>query len=661
MKAPLTQTTHQPSILLLCAVLAALTHVFFISTQDTATSTTPTATSSSGSCPIGLLSGSSTPSPTPSGTDTTSDTTSNGPVLSRVDQLTCVQYATSEVTPDGQKLIKRNATNKNNVAFAPYLASQRGNVSPTLRGNAHVRIPSGGTLFPSNPDLASAVDALAATIQATGKSTQKSASLGTTTDISYFVPLFRKIQFMVLNDLYIYLTALYSTFNMTHADDEPSYLAQEPQQALNKKSLIVGHLLNVIQGQMYYICSTQQPLMPKQLGLKGGALLIQQDASVDPTFLLKDFSQPLFSGDLTPGNPNYANQQQAHATFTKTQSDYLTALKQTINFFTQYTNYLTKPDPTSKIPGANAFASIATQIANVIATDPYHVGVAKIQAMPSTQVNVSGSDKLTNSTSVTSANVAQQATTKKIAAIRSLRQATPPINPPFFYYDADTLRALKVVPRVASELPTNSTSIGWPTQLVTAAQQNTQARSRGGGQAGEGQSLGFSVAYFLDAQQERTTDPTKAVQLFINLPTDNGPYAQEIKKQPDWLNSAAGIINILRACLGDYSQLIGLNIVSSCTEQILCKALGVSCSGQASQADCQQELTLVNQVQQQYMQNLNATTTGDTTNTSSTTGSTATGAPTPSTTGDTGTTGTTTYDPASSLTGSGYLSGGTGT
>jgi hypothetical protein len=162
------------------------------------------------------------------------------------------------------------------------------------------------------------------------------------------------------------------------------------------------------------------------------------------------------------------------------------------------------------------------------------------------------------------------------------------------------LRALKVIPQAASELPTNVSSIDWPSQLITAATKGTQAVTT------QKDNLGYSVAYFTTASGSKTRSKKSAAHLYINLPTPNGPYAQEIQKQPSWLNSAEGIINILRGCLGDYSQLIGKGILQSCTESILCKALGLTCPQTAGSnlVTCEDQLAAINKTQQQYIANL---------------------------------------------------------
>lgn len=533
-----------------------------------------------------------------------------------VKKLTSYQYATSQITPDGNTLIQASPHNKNDIPFAAQLAGQRGQVSLTLKANAHVRHPSGSQLFPQNSDLSGAFDNLLTTLQSAGSTTQTAPAQGKTpaqtAQLSVFVPLFRKLQFMILNDLYIYLTSIYSTFSMTHYASAQEAAINEPITALNKKSLMVDHLLNVVQDQMYFICSHHQPLVPQHLGLKTGALMLQHDKTVDPLFLLKDFTQPLIPGDLAT-----SAQQQAHTELQTLQSTYLNAIKTAITFFKTYTSYLTKPDTTTKIPGSNAFIPLAQHINQIIQADPYTQGIKKIIAMKNDSMALNKFISPTNATSMSgasshlaslgvnlqNASSALPNSAKKISALRNLKSTVKPINPPFFSYNKETLRALKVIPQTASALPKGVKAVQWPSTLVTAAQKGTMAMTA------SGDPLHYQVAYFQTATGTRTTNKTQAAKLFINLPTPNGPFAQEIKKQPTWLNSPAGIIEILSGCLGDYSQLVGKGILESCTEAILCKALGISCpaSASATTLSCEQQLAAINRTQQQYIANMTGT------------------------------------------------------
>ena len=480
-----------------------------------------------------------------------------------VHRLTCAQYATAQLSPD-QTLLIENSQQRKTVSLLPQSSLRRGQISTTLKAHAYVNHPARRTRLPKNGDLAGALDAAITAIRNAGTTVQKGNTL------SRFVPLFRKFQFMVLTDLYHYITSIYTTFNLIHKNTVLGYVVEEPTDAFNKKSLIITHLLNVIQDQMFFICSYHQPLVPKHFGLKAGSLMLQHDNTADPLFFIADFTQPLFAGDLAT-----QGQKIAHENLKKTQTVYLNTLKTILAFFGAYAHYLYEPAPAPALPGANAFSVLAEHIKQLMENNPFNRRTQEIAASNATSKD-------------------------KIDALREARKSLAPINPPLLHYNDASLRACKVIPALARELPLHAQTVGWPDHLVKSAQAGTQATSRGG------ERMGFVIAYFEDAQQRRTQNLASAVKLFINLPTVNGPYAQEIKKQPEWLNSTQGIIAMLGACLGDYSTLVGMDVLSPCTERILCAALGQACSGLSS-AGCQAEMALIEQTQQQYMQALQGT------------------------------------------------------
>jgi len=65
------------------------------------------------------------------------------------------------------------------------------------------------------------------------------------------------------------------------------------------------------------------------------------------------------------------------------------------------------------------------------------------------------------------------------------------------------------------------------------------------------------------------TDPLDSKEVLIRL------YEQAILPPPDWLNSEAGVIQMLRICLGDFASALTLNepIFDSCLQLIFRQAL----------------------------------------------------------------------------------------
>ena len=188
------------------------------------------------------------------------------------------------------------------------------------------------------------------------------------------------------------------------------------------------------------------------------------------------------------------------------QLTYLSFFKQYVTFFQTYNNLLTKPDATS---GFTQFASVAQSIQN--------------------------------------SNVAAQ------------------MNPAMFFYNDETMRAIKMIPYIASTLPEKMSSIGWAQDAIDAATKGTMNKNN-------------PVAYFKDAANNITKDVTKAAHLFIISMSGDNMFEEELLAQPDWLNSSQGIINMLQACLGDFSKIIPLNILDPFTQAVLEKSINGSVS-----------------------------------------------------------------------------------
>src|SRR5207249_215865 len=76
----------------------------------------------------------------------------------------------------------------------------------------------------------------------------------------HFVAFYRKVHINVLNELYHYLMSIYMNFNLQHAGiiqneqgdlsiSIPDFLQTEQQYAINSKTLIVNHLMAIIESQ----------------------------------------------------------------------------------------------------------------------------------------------------------------------------------------------------------------------------------------------------------------------------------------------------------------------------------------------------------------------------------------------------------------------------
>ena len=135
--------------------------------------------------------------------------------------------------------------------------------------------------------------------------------------------------------------------------------------------------------------------------------------------------------------------------------------------------------------------------------------------------------------------------TDAATTLKSAQQITPPL----FFYDTPSIRALKVIPQLAHALPLNTISIEWPKALVDAAQTGSTLKDKFRYEST------IPLAYFTDSKGKKVTSPKSAKHLYVNIPTMQYLYVQEVLPQPAWLNSADGVIKMLRACVGDFSIL----------------------------------------------------------------------------------------------------------
>ena len=192
-------------------------------------------------------------------------------------------------------------------------------------------------------------------------------------------------------------------------------------------------------------------------------------------------------------------------------AQYLKALAAYLNFFQSFTNYLHKPHP-SKAQHFTAFVDIAEQINMFLYGDK------------------------TND---------QDADTS----------AWTKMNPPLFYFSYDDIRALRIIPYLAKSIPATSQKIMWPEHIVDAADEGIVAD-------------GHPMAYFKTANQT-VVHKNQGGNLYLCLQTGANLFEEQLLPQPDWLNSWAGVSKILAACFGDFSALLGLNILDPCMESLI--------------------------------------------------------------------------------------------
>lgn len=390
-------------------------------------------------------------------------------------------------------------------------------ISLIYANNTQCFQPQGQALFGAN-NLASIFNSMVEAIRSTGRLGPASSNS------SKFVSIFLKLQYQILNDLYIYLTGLYTNFILTIASIKEtdkfkiygSYSELDITHDLTNKSLIVCHLLNLIQGQMYNLCSSKLPLIPTSLTIRTGSVLLDNDQSIDPLFLLLDLRRPFFKGD----DPN----SELHKLLINIQNNYMRTLEKALNFFKEYTNYIEK--------APNTFMGFAATIKDVLNRDLFNQESKRLKKQYANDP------------------------VKKHAELSNVRKRNNPINPPLLYFDTEMIRALQILPSLAKAVNPNSQLVDWPEQIKNLELRKEDATD------GAGNPLPFKAATMHDDK------------LYLQFASPRGvPYMQELIKQPQWLNSPEGVFKIIRACLGDFGQLIGLNIVDPACEFIIAAAL----------------------------------------------------------------------------------------
>lgn len=370
-----------------------------------------------------------------------------------------------------------------------------------LRGkdNDFKKYPTGATLFPAYPSLAKKFDALINVMVTKPK----------------FKAFFNKVHLNVLNELYGYLMAIYTNFNLQHVGIKetqsgqgavtlqfniPTFLQNEADCEANKKTLIINHLINIIESQMNGKIKSIMPNIPHIFATAAGKTLIQNDYSIDITqFIIEQ---------IDPGMKKYKQM-------------YLEGLATYLAFFQEYTSYLKQPHP-KKTEHFTAFVDVAETLNQFLYGD--------------VDPDVKSSDPK-----------------------QQMQLLLQKMDPPLFTFNYDDIRALKLIPHLAKSLPAKTKSIGWPSHIVNAAENETFVSNH-------------PIAYFKD-NNGRVVKKAQAKHLYVVLQSGANFFQEELLAQPDWLNSWSGVANILAACFGDFSALIGLGILDPCMEALIHNAV----------------------------------------------------------------------------------------
>lgn len=398
-------------------------------------------------------------------------------------------------TVNGQ--ITQGITNRGNKAMPPLgtqpiLSNGRFSVLPAKK-NEFKDYPGGELLFPGYPELSGQFDAMIKNMQANRQ----------------FIHFFRKVHINALHQLYHYLMSIYVNFNLQHTGIDqsnsgtlsvniPLFLEYEKEYASNKKTLIINHLINIIESQFNGSIRSYVPNIPQVYASYAGKVLVQNDYCMDLTELLTE---------------------QTKSVMIERKNAYLKALADYLTFFQNYTGYLLKPHPTQKTH-FTAFVDIAEQINQFLYAD------------------------------------ADPAADKNLIAVQKM-------NPPLFNFTYDDMRALKIIPYLAKSLPAKSKRIMWPEQIKEAANKGLVLNIPG--------QTPHPIAYFRtkDGIAVKNMNSNLNSKLYVCMRSGVNLFEEELIAEPDWLSSWEGIVNIMRACYGDFSALLGLNILDPCMESLV--------------------------------------------------------------------------------------------
>jgi len=359
--------------------------------------------------------------------------------------------------------------------------------------NAFQNYPQGAMLFPGYPDISAQFDAM----------------IGNFKQNPQFIAFFRKVHINVLSELYDYLMCIYMNFNLQHAGIKhndngnlqvsvPLFLQDEQTTAANNKTLIINHLMSIIESQFNGAIRSYAHNVPHTFATFIGKTAIQNDYSIDLTHLIV---------------------QQLEPSLIDLKKTYLQALASYLSFFQLFTSYFEKPHP-KKPEHFTAFVDIAQHINQFLYSD----------ATP-------GQDK-------------------SLIAIAKM-------NPPLFHFRYDDIRALKIIPYLAKSMPKNVVSIGWPAHIVEAAQEGLVLNAA--------HQKPHPIAYFRTSEGivVRNLEKNLTVPLYLCMRLGDNLFEQKLLPQPDWLNSWEGVSKILRACYGDFSAIVGMEILDPCMEALV--------------------------------------------------------------------------------------------
>lgn len=379
---------------------------------------------------------------------------------------------------------------------------------------------------------------------------------------SQFIPLFRKVHINVLNELYHYLMGIFMNFNLHHPgivqDAEGNlqinvsqFMQSEDIYDMNKKTMIINHLIAIIESQFNSAIRSYAQHMPQSFATYIGKIAIENDYSTNLTHLIIEQIEPELQN---------------------IQSTSLHALADYVKFFQLMTGYLDTKN-VKKSHYFSTFVDIAEQINQFLYADVDSNQSVVAEMKSKTPENHLESDlalaqqkfvpllKHTISP-IKTAPVKQLQSRSQLFSNEPYLIALKKMNPPILTFRYDDMRAIKIIPYLAQKLSPTSKNIPYPEHIVQAANE---------GLIYNGDERPHPIAYFKTQDnivvKNYNNDPSS--QLYICMRLGDNIFEQIIIAQPDWLNSWQGILQIMRACYGDFTALVGMEILDPVMEALI--------------------------------------------------------------------------------------------
>jgi hypothetical protein len=411
--------------------------------------------------------------------------------------------------------------------------------------------PTGAELFPNYKDLSSKFDAM----------------INSFINEPDFIPLFRKIHINVLNELYHHLIGIYMNFNLQHQgmiqntngdliSDIPTYLQTKDEYDINKKTMIINHLMAIIESQFNGAIQSYVAYIPQSFATYIGRTAIQNDYSTDLTHLVIEQMEPELA---------------------KLKKTSIEALANYVSFFQAMTNYLDKKNiKTSR--HFNSFVDIAETINTFLYAEKEanQELLAKMKAnSPATFFEAATKGAKAIKEGKTSANSwakglpypqeKSPAPTKNSGHMHTDAHliAMAKMNPPIFHFGYDDIRALKLIPYLAQNLSAKTKRVPWPEHMVEAANEMLLF------QASDGP---HPIAYFKTKENKvvkNINGNPNISDLYLCMRIGKNLFEQILIQEPEWLSSWEGILKILRACYGDFTAILDMNILDPISEAII--------------------------------------------------------------------------------------------